>query len=100
MRGLWWPVSVFTSGIWQGQVCDVSREGLALAVDGPEEPGTFLVLRTLRPEDTGARTFRLVVVHSTQRDKQMWVLGCRFDRPLGPQDLESFAPQMDAALSE
>jgi hypothetical protein len=98
-RGLWWPVSFFTAGIWQAQVCDFSEGGLALTVDEPEEPGTFLVLRTNRPEEALPRLFRMQVMHVTARDRRSWVLGCRFEHQLEAEDLELFAAANDGAVA-
>jgi hypothetical protein len=92
-------VSFFTVGIWQTQVCDVSEGGLSLTVDEPEEPGTFLVLRTNRPEESTPRMYRMQVMHVTHRDRRSWVLGCRFERQLDADDLNIFAPTNDASAS-
>jgi hypothetical protein len=100
LRGLWWPIRFFSSEISQGEVRDYSTHGLALTVPEPEEPGTFLVLRTIHPEGAVARAFRLQVIRASRMTRNGWVLGCRFDRPLGDDDLAIFTALPDAALPD
>jgi hypothetical protein len=72
---------------WSGRVRDISTAGIGLSMTGRFEPGTALVVE-LRPRVL--RHLFVHVVHATPDTDGQWIIGCTFDRPLSPQELQTF----------
>jgi hypothetical protein len=73
----------------QARVRNVSRTGVALAVDRSWPPGTVLIIEV--PAEEGAKTVRARVVHSTAQFGGTFLVGCTFDIPLSDADVQFLA---------
>jgi len=70
-----------------GWLVDVSAGGAGLLVTDEVRPGTPLALG-LAP---AAGALQAQVVHSCELGDGAWLVGCRFDEPLGGDDLRTLA---------
>jgi hypothetical protein len=88
-----WPIAiqVLSDPAWQRvrvQIRDVSVAGVGLLSVKPLDVGTRLALEwNFGPPDQW-KTLPARVVHATP-DGDRFLIGCRFDTPLGPDDLDT-----------
>jgi hypothetical protein len=68
-------------------VRDVSATGIGLRVAQPLELGSVLILTLQAGDHRLSRPLPARVMHATRQEDGGWLLGCRFVRPLSPQDL-------------
>jgi hypothetical protein len=80
------PVGV--NAIWLGRVRNVSRGGIAVIVPRQFHPGTTLSVELLRTTTDGLRRLVVRVVHAKQEEKDYWLMGCVFARPLSEKELQ------------
>ena len=74
---------------WMGRVRDVSRSGIGLNLSQRFEPGTALIVE-LSERPKVLRHLLVHVVHATAERKGRWIIGCTFDCPLSPEEMEIF----------
>lgn len=81
------PIALVRSAPWPGVIQDVSATGLAVALDYPLPPGTFLALQL--PLSDGMKAVRARIVSARPQLDGGWVLGCTLTHPLQPEELRS-----------
>ena len=79
------PVTIGPQGkpavVWPGKVRDVSPAGIGLSMSQRFEPGAELIAElSTKPDATLLLPVR--VVHATQDENGLWIIGCEFMFPL------------------
>jgi hypothetical protein len=74
---------------WMGRVRDISRGGIGLSLRQRFDPGTALLIELSERPKT-LRHLLVHVVHATAEWNGRWILGCTFDCPLSPEELQIF----------
>jgi c-di-GMP-binding flagellar brake protein YcgR len=80
---------------WMGRVRDISRGGMGLSLSQRFEPGTALIVE-LSERPKILRHLLVHVVHATEEKKGRWIIGCTFDCPLSPEEMQIFLQQEQA----
>jgi PilZ domain len=81
---------------WMGRVRDISSAGIGLSLKKRFETGTLLTVE-LSESPNLSRQFLVRAVHATPDKKGQWIIGCQFDRPLSPEEMQVFLPNKHAA---
>ena len=74
---------------WMGRVRDVSAGGIGLSMKTRFDSGMALIVE-LSERPKVLRHLLVHVVHATPEGNGRWTIGCTFDCPLSPQELETF----------
>ncbi len=71
-------------------VLDISESGARLIVGREFRSGEVIAVEVPASDGLAGRAVLAVVVHASRRPGRQWVLGCRFSRDLGQDDLRAF----------
>jgi hypothetical protein len=72
---------------FSAEVHDLSQGGIGLVFDQTLDPGTLLFIDLLGMEVPVE--FLAKVIHATARPQGGYVIGCEFDRPLTPDEMNA-----------
>lgn len=92
------PVMSKSDACWTGQIQNISRGGINLAVSRRFEPGTLLHIELQAAPGQEVRTVLARVVHATLRKPGAWSLGCAFPWELGEDDLRALLVASDTTI--
>lgn len=73
----------------RGRVQDISRSGLALLLQHSLEAGTEVLIRVKNEALDLTYDLAARVVHSSKKDRDLWIVGCHLSRELTEAELET-----------
>jgi hypothetical protein len=82
---------------FSAHVQDISRGGINLLVERPQEPGSLLSVDLPGAGDGAGWTALAYVVRAASWSGGRWAVGCTFAAELGDEDLESFGARRQKA---
>jgi hypothetical protein len=74
---------------WWGRLRNISSVGLAVRLSRPFEPRTLLIIELTDKVKRKTCYLPVKVVHATAEGTRLWLIGCKFVRPLGEEELRA-----------
>jgi PilZ domain len=82
------PICLRPVAALPAQVRDISVTGIGVTARSLVAPTTFVYVELQSMRDGKTRRLRARVVHATQLNRGMWLLGCALTDELDPKELE------------